>query len=87
VFLDLPENELWVVNETIISATTGEVVTNTNVPNRIDNGWLVTSGSIISDTPADGVVLKDTAGHYWRVTVSTGGVLTTTDLGTTRPTS
>lgn len=36
---------------------------------------------------AKGLVLKDTQAtpHYWRVTVSTIGVLTTTDIGTTPP--
>ena len=39
------------------------------------------------DLATKGLVLKDTQGtpHYWRVTVSTSGVLTTTDLGTTSP--
>jgi streptogramin lyase len=31
------------------------------------------------------LVLLDTAGHYWGVTISTAGALTTTDLGTTKP--
>ena len=45
------------------------------------------SGAFVSDDAAQGVVLRDTQGtpHYWRVTVSNTGVLTTTDLGTTRP--
>jgi hypothetical protein len=30
-------------------------------------------------------VLLDSAGHYWRVTISTAGALTTTDLGTVKP--
>lgn len=38
-----------------------------------------------SDDAAQGVVLKDSAGHYWRMTVSTTGVVTTVDLGTTKP--
>lgn len=42
---------------------------------------------LIIDTDLKGVVLKDNAGtpHYWRITVSTLGVLTVTDLGTTKP--
>jgi hypothetical protein len=44
--------------------------------------------TFISGDSAKGIVLKDNAGtpHYWRVTVSAAGALTTTDLGTTRPT-
>ena len=42
---------------------------------------------LIIDLATKGLVLKDTAGtpHYWRVSISTLGVLTTTDLGTTKP--
>jgi len=32
-----------------------------------------------------GPILKDSAGHYWRLGVTTAGALTTTDLGTDRP--
>lgn len=50
---------------------------------------VVAGGTLISDDATKGIILKDAAAtpHYWRVTVSTGGALTTTDLGTTRPTS
>ena len=46
-----------------------------------------TTDDLIVDDATNGLVLKDTAGtpHYWRVTISTAGVLTTTDLGTTKP--
>jgi hypothetical protein len=39
------------------------------------------------DNNAGGLILKDTQAtpHYWRVKVSTLGVLTTTDLGTSLP--
>ena len=44
-------------------------------------------GDILLINAANGLILKDAAGtpHYWRVTISTLGVLTTTDLGTTIP--
>ena len=45
------------------------------------------ANSIISDDYTKGVVLKDSDGHYWRVTTSTTGALTTADLGTSRPTN
>lgn len=46
-----------------------------------------TTDDIIVDLATKGLVLKDTAGTpvYWRVTISTLGVLTTTSLGTTKP--
>lgn len=46
-----------------------------------------TTDDLIVDLATKGLVLKDTQGtpHYWRVTVSTTGVLTTTDLGTAKP--
>lgn len=42
---------------------------------------------LVSDNAANGIVLLDTQTppHYWRVTASNTGVLTTTDLGTGRP--
>ena len=46
-----------------------------------------TTDDLIVDLATKGLVLKDTQGtpHYWRVTVSTLGVLVITDLGTTKP--
>ncbi|MBX7046646.1 MAG: hypothetical protein K1X86_12505 [Ignavibacteria bacterium] len=39
-------------------------------------------GDFVHDDSSKGVVLKDSNGHYWRVTISNGGTLSTTDLGT-----
>jgi len=46
-----------------------------------------TTDDLIVDLATKGLVLKDTQGtpHYWRVTVSTLGSLTTTDIGTSKP--
>ena len=46
---------------------------------------LVNPPGFVSDDATKGLVLKDSNGHYWRATVSTGGVIGTADLGTTRP--
>jgi len=43
-----------------------------------------TRGTVVIDN-VDGLVLKDTDSHYWRLTVETDGSLTTTDLGTVKP--
>jgi len=53
---------------------------------RITKG-VDTTDDVIIDLATKGLVLKDTQGtpHYWRVTISTLGVLTTADLGTTKP--
>lgn len=53
---------------------------------RITKGVITTDDLIVDDSPR-GLVLKDTQGtpHYWRVTVSTLGALTTADLGTSPP--
>lgn len=50
---------------------------------RSDGKLLNASDYVVTDA-TKGLVLKDTQGtpHYWRVTVSTLGVLTVTDLGT-----
>lgn len=57
-----------------------------NGSNRMSIG-VDTTDDIIVDLATKGLVLKDTQGtpHYWRITVSTTGVLTTTDLGTGKP--
>jgi len=57
-----------------------------NASSRTTKG-VDTTDDIIVDLATKGLVLKDTQGtpHYWRVTVSVLGVLTTTDLGTTKP--
>jgi hypothetical protein len=51
------------------------------------NGNIRLSGDTVYTDAAKGIVLKDTQGtpHYWRVTISNLGILTTTDLGTTLP--
>lgn len=44
-----------------------------------------TNQDVIIDTDAKGIVLKDASAHYWRITVTSTGGLTTTDLGTSKP--
>lgn len=44
-----------------------------------------TADDVIVDSAAKGAVHKDSAGHYWRVTVDTNGSLVTTDLGKIKP--
>ncbi|MGL4630836.1 MAG: hypothetical protein ACRCVT_06485 [Leadbetterella sp.] len=57
-----------------------------NSQNRMISG-VDTTDDIIVDTTNKGLVLKDSQStpHYWRITISNTGVLTTTDLGTTKP--
>lgn len=57
-----------------------------NASSRTTKG-VDTTDDVIVDLATKGLVLKDTQGtpHYWRVTVSTLGVLTTADLGTVKP--
>jgi hypothetical protein len=44
-----------------------------------------TTDDIITDSTAKGPVMKSPNGHYWRATISNAGVITWTDLGTTKP--
>lgn len=44
-----------------------------------------TTDDIITDSTTKGPVLKSPNGHYWRGTISNLGVVTWTDLGTTKP--
>lgn len=48
---------------------------------------VIATDDLIVDLASKGLVLKDTQAtpHYWRVTVSTVGVLSTADLGTSAP--
>lgn len=57
-----------------------------NASTRTTKG-IDTTDDVIIDLATKGLVLKDTQAtpHYWRVTVSILGVLTTTDLGTVKP--
>ncbi|MHB1176068.1 MAG: hypothetical protein ACYCZJ_13195 [Sulfuriferula sp.] len=57
---------------------------NFNGTNRLIRGVDTTDDAII-DSATTGLVLKDTAGVYWRVSVSTTGVLTTTNIGSIKP--
>lgn len=44
-----------------------------------------TTDDVIIDNSGKGLVLKSPNGHYWRATISNAGVVTWTDLGTTKP--
>lgn len=44
-----------------------------------------TSDDIITTNTTKGLVLTSPNGHYWRATISNTGVVTWTDLGTTKP--
>lgn len=44
-----------------------------------------TTDDLIVDTTTKGLVLKSPNGHYWRASISNAGVVTWTDLGTTKP--
>ena len=44
-----------------------------------------TIDDVIVDSITTGLVLKSPNGHYWRATISNLGVVTWTDLGTTKP--
>jgi hypothetical protein len=48
-------------------------------------GGIDTTDYIIVDDATKGVVLKSPNGHYWVATISNAGVVTWTDLGTTKP--
>ncbi len=57
----------------------------TRAMNALEIQGLDTSGALIVDSD-NGLILRSPNDHYWRVTVSNAGALTTTDLGTTKPT-
>lgn len=75
--------------------TDAEKLANKNTANGyagLNSGGRVTKGldvsdDLVIDLASKGLVLKDTQGtpHYWRITISNLGVLTSTDLGTTKP--
>jgi len=59
-------------------------VASLDASNRITVG-VDSADDIILNTNGKGIVLKDAVGTYWRVSVSTLGVLTLANLGTTKP--
>ena len=48
---------------------------------RVNNDKL----DLLVDDNTKGLILQSPDGHYWRVTISNAGALTTTDLGTDKP--
>jgi len=44
-----------------------------------------TTDDVIIDSTTKGLVLKSPNGHYWRASISNAGVITWTDVGTTKP--
>lgn len=44
-----------------------------------------TTDDVITDSTTKGIVMKSANGHYWRSSISNVGVVTWTDLGTTKP--
>lgn len=55
-----------------------------NASSRITKG-VDSTDDLIVDSSSKGLILKDSSGHYWRLSLSVLGVLATTDLGTTKP--
>lgn len=55
-----------------------------NAASRTTKG-VDTADDVIVDSAANGPVLKDIDGHYWRLGVTTLGAATLTDLGTSKP--
>lgn len=55
-----------------------------NAVSRITKG-VDTTDDVITDSTTKGPVMKSPNGHYWRATISNVGVVTWTDLGTTKP--
>lgn len=55
-----------------------------NSVSRITKG-VDTTDDVITDSTTKGPVMKSPNGHYWRATISDVGVITWTDLGTTKP--
>lgn len=55
-----------------------------NAASRTTKG-VITTDDLIVDLATKGPVIKDSAGHYWRLGITTLGVPTWTDLGTSAP--
>ena len=77
-------------SDRITVLTTGETGIGTGTPSEklsVAGRVRSTNSDIAVENSARGVILKDTqvTPHYWRIQVSTLGVLTTADLGTSLP--
>jgi len=77
---------LLTAKESVINKNAVNGYAGLNTVSRTTKG-VDTTDDVVIDLATKGLVLKDTAGtpHYWRITVSTLGVLSVTDLGTTKP--
>lgn len=69
------------------SASGTSDILNVNTSGGTVKAGFLNGGTFISEDAAQGIILKDSANTYWRVTVNTSGQLITTGLGTTRPTA
>lgn len=100
---DLPDNiftEYWTVigrGKSLLSrvdrqlrlrntGTSDDILTALNSSYN-DISAILSSGAFLSNAASAGVVLKSPNGHYWRLTVGDTGTISTTDLGTGRPSS
>ena len=86
VYTNTATDTLLAAKEATANKNTASGYAGLNSVSRTTKG-VDSTDDIIVDLATKGLVLKDTAGtpHYWRVTISTLGILTTTDLGTTKP--
>ncbi len=75
-----------VVANSWLTVNATSTIAGLNASSRITKG-ADTTDDLIIDSTTTGIVLKDTQGtpHYWRLSVTTLGVLVTTDIGTTKP--
>ncbi|MCM6772169.1 glycoside hydrolase family 55 protein [Nocardia sp. CDC159] len=74
---------------------TGTMVVRTGAPDtdimQVQDGSgavlsaVLPNGTWLSDRPEGGIVLKDSGGNYWRLSVDTDGVVRTAPLGKQRP--
>jgi len=69
----------------LLTTTAGSTGTSDNA--ATEKVRITSGGDVLILANTNGIILKDDAGtaHYWRVTISSLGVLTTTDVGTTEP--
>jgi len=74
-------NELDTEKEALANKDAVNGYAGLNASSRVTKGADIANDDVIIDNAAKGVVLKDSGGTYWRITINPDGTLSTTSLG------
>lgn len=87
LWIDAGNNSIPTLYGNLSTKQIGIGVTSTSEKLTVAGRIRSTNSDIVVESSSKGLILKDTQStpHYWRITISNAGVLTTTDVGTSLP--